>query len=216
MRFAESLAFLIAAVATFGMAGWSSMTFAKTVEAGDGGTSWMGTGEVLDTGKGKQVVNGTLKGVMFVRHSKGAVRGPIHATKLECPVRVVLDKEKNRRESVGVCTLVAHEGQDIAYGLWKCAGALDECEGEFTSLPGARVDSAGYPERHHSGAVSISNGLKAVKFKPSGMRIGRISRTPCHETSCHHHDPVPSTVLLVLSRRQHTEYTLCRMINTGS
>jgi hypothetical protein len=47
-------------------------------------------------------------------------------------------------------TLIAHEGQDIAYAQWKCAGTLDECEGEFTFTRG--VNSAGYPEQHRSEA----------------------------------------------------------------
>jgi hypothetical protein len=74
---------------------------------------------------------------MFVRHSKGAVRGPVHAAKLECLVRVNLDRKNNRRESVGLCTIIAHEGRDIGYAQWKCAGTLEECEGEFTFTGGS-------------------------------------------------------------------------------
>ena len=99
-------------------------------------TSWMGKGEVIDVGEGRVVISGTLKGVMFARHQKGAVRGPTHAAKLECPVRVDLDKKNNRREIVGICTIVAHEGKDAAYAQFKCAGGLDECEGDFTFTGG--------------------------------------------------------------------------------
>ena len=136
MRFAKYSLFVIAAAASLGLAGGFPIAFAKTVEAGDGSASWIGSGEVHDIGEGKLVINGTLKGVMFVRHFKGAVRGPIHATKLECPVRVVTDTKNNRRESVGVCTLISHEGKDIAFAQWKCAGALEECEGDFTFTGG--------------------------------------------------------------------------------
>jgi hypothetical protein len=109
---------------------------AKTVEAGDATTSWMGKGEVIDVGEGRVVISGTLKGVMVARHYKGAIRGPIHVAKLECPVRVDLDKKNNRRDIVGICTLVAHEGKDVAYAQFKCAGGLDECEGDFTFTGG--------------------------------------------------------------------------------
>jgi hypothetical protein len=136
MSFAKYVLFLISLVTALALSGGSSPAFAKTIEAGDGSASWMGTGEVHDIGDGKLVVNGTLKGVMFVRHAKGAVRGPVHASKLECPVRVITDKKNNSRQSVGVCTLIAHEGQDIAYAQWKYAGPLDECEGEFTFTGG--------------------------------------------------------------------------------
>ena len=110
---------------------------ARTVEAGDAMTSWIGTGDVHELGEGNVVINGTLRGVMFVRHYQGAVRGPIHAAKLQCQVRVSTETKNDHRESVGICTIIAHEGKDIAYAQWKCAGKLEECEGDFTFTGGA-------------------------------------------------------------------------------
>lgn len=136
MRLAKYLAVLISVVTSVAVGGGSSAS-AKTVEAGDASTSWMGTGEVHDLGEGRLVINGTVKGVMFIRHSKGAVRGAIHAAKLECPVRVDIDDKNNRSESLGICTIIAHEGKDVGYAQWKCAGSVGECEGEFTFTGGA-------------------------------------------------------------------------------
>ena len=114
----------------------NSSAFAKTVEAGDATVGWSGKGQVHDLGAGRSVVNATLKGTMFVRHSKGVVRGPIHATKLECNVRIDTDTKKNQRDSIGICTMIAHEGKDVAFGQWKCSGSVEECEGEFTFTGG--------------------------------------------------------------------------------
>ena len=118
-------------------AGNGSLASAKTFEAGDASTSWIGSGEVHDLGEGEQVINGMIKGVMIVRHFKGAVRGTIHSTKLVCPIRVNLNKQENYKASLGICTILAHEGKDIAYAEWKCVGNLNECEGEFTFAGGA-------------------------------------------------------------------------------
>ena len=49
-------------------------------------------------------------------------------------------------ESVGICTIIAHEGKDTAYGQWKCSGKLDEFEGEFTFTGGA-AGLSGVPGR---------------------------------------------------------------------
>lgn len=113
-----------------------SLAYAKTVEAGDSSSSWNGTGEVLDLGDGDQVINGIVKGVLISRH-KGEGKLIVHSSKLACPVRVNLNRKNDAQTIEGLCTIVAHEGKDIAYARWKCVGTLKECEGEFTFTGGA-------------------------------------------------------------------------------
>ena len=92
------------------------LAHAKKVEGGDALVSWSGSGEVLPAGDGKEVINATLKGVMMVRHHKGSIRTPMHSAKMTCPVRVDSELKQNRRESVGICTIVAHEVRYLIYG----------------------------------------------------------------------------------------------------
>lgn len=110
---------------------------AKTLEAGYASTSWMGSGEVRDLPDGRQVINAIVKGVMIVRHSNGAVGGIVHTAQLECSIRVTLNRADNHRAYFGLCTILAHEGKDVGYAEWKCAGGRMECEGEFTFTGGA-------------------------------------------------------------------------------
>ena len=117
-------------------AGDGSLVSAKTFEAGHASTSWIGSGEIHDLPDGGQVINAIVKGKMLVRHSKDAVGGIIHTANLECPIRVTLNKN-NHRTYLGLCTILAHGGKDLAYAQWKCEGDLDECEGEFTFTGGA-------------------------------------------------------------------------------
>jgi hypothetical protein len=113
-----------------------SLADAKTVEAGDSSSSWNGNGEIQDLGNGEQVINGMVKGVLISRH-KDEGKMTVHSSKLACPVRVVLNKNKDSQVMEGLCTIVAHEGKDVAYAHWKCVGKLKECEGGFTFTGGS-------------------------------------------------------------------------------
>lgn len=113
-----------------------SMAYAKTFEAGESNSSWNGTGEVQDLGNGEQVINGIVKGVMIARH-KGEAKTVVHSSRLVCSMRVNLNRKNDYGAMVGLCTIVAHEGKDVAYGQWKCVGTLKACEGEFTFTGGA-------------------------------------------------------------------------------
>ncbi|OQW35366.1 MAG: hypothetical protein A4E19_00900 [Nitrospira sp. SG-bin1] len=113
-----------------------SVADAKTVEAGDSSSSWSGTGEFLELTHGEQVVNGMVKGVLISRHKDGG-KMIVHSSKLTCPVRVNLNRTKDYQAMEGLCTIVAHEGKDVGYGHWKCAGNLKECEGQFTFTGGS-------------------------------------------------------------------------------
>ena len=116
--------------------GSGSLAFAKTVEAGDSSSSWSGTGEFLELGSGDQVVNGMVKGVLISRHKDGG-KMIVHSSKLTCPVRVNLNRNKDYQAIEGLCTMVAHEGKDVGYAHWKCAGNLKECTGDFTFTGGS-------------------------------------------------------------------------------
>ncbi|MGE0643626.1 MAG: hypothetical protein AB7P24_08150 [Nitrospira sp.] len=113
-----------------------SLASAKTLEAGYASTSWMSSGEVRDLLDGGRVINAIVKGVMIVRHSNGAVGGIVHTAQLECPIRVTLSAKDNHRTYLGLCTVLAHEGKDVAYAEWKCDGNHVECEGMFTFTGG--------------------------------------------------------------------------------
>ena len=113
----------------------SASASAKTVEAGDSSSSWIGTGEFLELGNGEQVVNGIVKGVLIARHKEGG-KMIVHSSNLSCPVRVSLNRKKDVQAIEGLCTIVAHEGKDIAFGHWKCSGSSKECVGEFTFTGG--------------------------------------------------------------------------------
>jgi hypothetical protein len=112
-----------------------SLAYAKTVEAGESNSSWNGSGEVQDLGNGEQVINGIVKGVLIARH-KSEGKMTVHSSRLVCPVRVNLNRKKDYQAIEGLCTIMAHEGKDVAYAHWKCAGKLKECEGEFTFTGG--------------------------------------------------------------------------------
>jgi hypothetical protein len=109
---------------------------AKTVEAGESSSSWNGTGEFLELGNGEQVVNGIVKGVLISRHKDGG-KLIVHSSKLTCPVRVNLNRGKDSQAIEGLCTIIAHEGKDVGYAHWKCAGSLKECVGDFTFTGGS-------------------------------------------------------------------------------
>ncbi|MBS0181116.1 MAG: hypothetical protein JSS39_01830 [Nitrospira sp.] len=128
------IAGVIGIVLTLGHVTASSVD-AKIVDAGDSSSSWIGTGEFMELGNGGQVVNGIVKGVLIARH-KDAGKMIVHSSKLTCPVRVNLNRTKDSQAIEGLCTLVAHEGKDIAFAHWKCSGNLKECEGEFTFTGG--------------------------------------------------------------------------------
>jgi hypothetical protein len=135
MRVVSYFTFLIATGA-FVVTLNSSLAYAKTVEAGESNSSWNGSGEVQDLVDGEQVINGTLKGVLIARH-KAESKTTVHSSRLVCPVRVNLNRKKDSQAIEGLCTIVAHEGKDVAYAHWKCIGNLKECAGEFTFTGGA-------------------------------------------------------------------------------
>lgn len=112
-----------------------SMAYAKTVEAGDSSSSWIGSGEVQELGNGEQVINGIVKGVLIARH-KGEGKLIVHSSRLACPVRVNVNKKNDFKAITGLCTIIAHEGNDVAYAQWQCAGTMTECKGEFTFTGG--------------------------------------------------------------------------------
>ncbi|MGQ0555102.1 MAG: hypothetical protein ACT4PN_04065 [Nitrospiraceae bacterium] len=116
--------------------GTGSVAYGKTVEAGDSSSSWSGTGEFLELGNGEQVVNGIVKGVLISRHKDGG-KMIVHSSKLACPVRVNLNRSKDSQAIEGLCTIVAHEGKDVGYAHWKCAGNLKECTGDFMFTGGS-------------------------------------------------------------------------------
>lgn len=116
--------------------GNGSLGYAKTVEAGDSSSSWSGTGEFMELGSGDQVVNGIVKGVLISRHKDGG-KMIVHSSRLACPVRVNLNRSKDYQAMEGLCTIVAHEKKDVAYGHWKCVGSLKECVGDFTFTGGS-------------------------------------------------------------------------------
>ncbi|HEU5406429.1 MAG TPA: hypothetical protein VFU48_01580 [Nitrospira sp.] len=134
MRLVSYFMFVIAISVSLVIVDRSSAN-AKTVEAGDSSSSWIGTGEFLELGNGEQVVNGIVKGVLIARH-KDAGKLIVHSSKLSCPVRVNLNRKKDSQAIEGLCTIEAHEGKDIAFGHWKCSGSLKECQGEFTFTGG--------------------------------------------------------------------------------
>ena len=116
--------------------GAGSLAYGKTVEAGESSSSWNGTGEFLELGNGEQIVNGILQGVLISRHKDGG-KMVVHTSKLTCPVRVNLNRGKDSQAIEGLCTIIAHEGKDIGYAHWKCAGNLKECMGDFTFTGGS-------------------------------------------------------------------------------
>lgn len=116
--------------------GTGSLVYGKTIEAGESSASWNGTGELMEIGNGEQVINGTVKGVLMSRHKDGG-KLIVHSSRLVCPVRVNLNRTKDTQVMDGICTIVAHEGKDIAYANWKCSGNLKECEGQFTFTSGS-------------------------------------------------------------------------------
>jgi len=136
MRIVYYFIFVIGIVIGEG-AGDSSLASAKTVEAGDASTSWIGTGEIHDLADGEQVIHAIVKGVLIVRHFKGEIGRTVHTSKLVCPIRVTVNTQNKYRTQLGLCTIIAHGGKDVAYGQWKCDGDLNECEGEFTFTGGA-------------------------------------------------------------------------------
>jgi hypothetical protein len=116
--------------------GAGSHASAKTVEAGDSSSSWNGTGEFLEVGNGEQVVSGVVKGVLISRHKEQG-KLIVHSSKLAYPVRVNMNRKRDAQAIEGLCTIVAHEGKDIAYANWKCTGSLMECAGDFTFTGGS-------------------------------------------------------------------------------
>lgn len=135
MRIICRFIFITVLVMTLG-AGSVTSASAKTVEAGDVSTSWVGSGEVHDLPDEGQVIHATVKGVMIVRHFNDSERKHIHTAELVCSIRVTMNAKQNQRSQIGLCTVFAHAGKDVGYGQWKCDGGLTECEGDFTFTHG--------------------------------------------------------------------------------
>lgn len=136
MRSIYYFVFVIAIVIAVG-AGNSSLASAKTVEAGDASTSWIGTGDIYDLADGGRVVHVIVKGVVIVRHFKDGTGITVHSNSIVCPVQAIVDTKNNQRTQRGLCTVIAHDGKDVAYAQFTCQGDLNECEGEFTFIGGA-------------------------------------------------------------------------------
>ena len=132
-----SYVIVVMGLVTYLLGSDGSLAAAKTLEGGYASTSWIGSGEVREFGGGEQVINAIVKGVMIVRHSNGAIGGIVHTAQLECPIRVTLSNKHKHRTYFGLCTVVAHEGKDVGYAEWRCAGDHVECEGQFTFTGGA-------------------------------------------------------------------------------
>ena len=116
--------------------GISPLASAKTIEAGDVSTSWIGTGEIHDLPDEGQVIHAIVKGALIVRHFKGESEKHVHTAQLVCAIRVTVSTKNDQRTQLGLCTVIAHGGKDVGYGQWKCDGGLSECEGAFTFTHG--------------------------------------------------------------------------------
>jgi len=116
--------------------GGGAVAYGKTIEAGETSSSWVGTGEYFELGNGEQIINGFVKGVQIARHKESG-KLVVHSGKMTCPVRVKINRSKDTQSIDGLCTIVAHEGKDVAYGNWKCTGTEKECVGEFTFTGGS-------------------------------------------------------------------------------
>jgi hypothetical protein len=114
-----------------------SMAHAKAVEAGDSSSSWIDSGKVLELGHGDhQVIHGLVKGILISRHT-GDGKLIVHSSKLACPVRVNVNEKNDYKAIAGLCTLIAHEGKNVAYAQWQCVGTMTDCKGEFAFTGGA-------------------------------------------------------------------------------
>ncbi len=134
MRNLSYLVYAIGMVLFLGQGAGASASV-RTVEAGDSSSSWSGTGDIQELGSGEEVINGIVKGMLISRH-KGEAKLVVHSSTLACPVRVNLDRKKDYRAIEGLCTVIAHDGKDVAYAHWRCVGNLKECQGEFTFTGG--------------------------------------------------------------------------------
>lgn len=128
-------------------------------------------GEFLELGNGEQVVNGIVKGVLISRHKDGA-KMIVHSSRLTCPVRVNLNRNKDYQAIEGLCTIIAHEDKDVGYAHWKCAGNLKSVRA-ISRLRAVPVDSTEWQEPLRFRAVSSSSCRTGKMVKRSGMRFGQ-------------------------------------------
>jgi hypothetical protein len=135
MRIVHHFIFVLAIVIAIG-GGDASSIFARTLETGDASTSWIGTGEVYDLVDGGQVIHSIVRGAMIVRPFEGLTKGTVHTAQLVCSVRVTVNAKEKQSTQLGLCSIIAHGGKDVAYAQWKCDGDLKECEGTFTFTGG--------------------------------------------------------------------------------
>jgi hypothetical protein len=131
--------FLVVSAIVIGVgAGNGSLASAKTVEAGNASTSWIGTGEIHDVGDEGQVLHGVVHGVMIIRHAKADTRTTVHTAPIVCSVLATVDTTKNRRTQRAMCSVITHDTKDVAFAQFTCEGDLNECEGKFTFTGGPR------------------------------------------------------------------------------
>jgi hypothetical protein len=162
MRYLHILVCVVAIEIVVGT-GRPSAIFAKTMEAGDASTSWIGTGEIYDLPEGGRVISAVVQGVVIVRHFQGETRGTVHTAKLVCPVRAVIDVKDEQRSLRGLCTIIAH-GKDVAYAEWACDGGKNECEGQFTFTGGTGAFSGA------SGSTPFYNRMVFEKLEAGKAR----------------------------------------------
>jgi hypothetical protein len=170
MRRGYFLISVLAIVIAVGTATPSS-TCAKTLEAGDASTSWIGTGDIYALPDGGQVISAVVQGVMIVRHFEGKSSGTVHTAKLVCPVRAVLNANDDQRILRGLCTIIAH-GKDVAYAEWKCDGNKTECEGDFTFTGGTGAFGGA------SGSTPFYNSMVFEKLEAGKARGVGYARWP--------------------------------------
>ena len=113
---------------------------AKTVEAGDATTRWIGKGIIDDHGDGERIFMGQITGTLFVRHPSdkqpNKQRAEIHAALVHCQTVARLNPQKDE-EQRALCSMTAHEGRDIAYSAMRCQGPKDACRGGYTFIWGS-------------------------------------------------------------------------------
>lgn len=152
--------------------GDSSLASAKTVESGDATTSWIGIGEIHDLADEGLVVNAIVKGKLIIRQFKGDMGNTVHTASNVCLVQAIVDKKNNQRTQRGLCTLIANDGDDVAYAQFKCQGDINECEGEFTFLGGARGFSG------ISGTTQFFNRIIFQKLEAGNAQVVGYARLP--------------------------------------
>jgi hypothetical protein len=90
---------------------------------------WTFEGSVQELGPNRVVYVGMLPGVNF--NDRGS--GFMHQTRTDCTI--VNDVNDGRSNANGTCVVTDGAG-DKAYLVWKCAGAMPVCDGDFQWVGG--------------------------------------------------------------------------------